>query len=128
MTSTADRRFRAAGVGILVALLAGWTVLSVFAVLWQGTWADEAAYIIKSWWYISGAVKPYTAEDATLYPPLIFYIVGPWQWIVGHHDIGVGDGLLAFHRDDFGSRSTTVPEGLWRGTSTIIAVSTGASF
>jgi hypothetical protein len=85
--SAADRRFRAAGICILAALLAGWMALSLFAVLWQGTWPDEAGYIIKSWWYISGAVKPYTPEDATLYPPLIFYLLGPWQWIIGHHDI-----------------------------------------
>jgi hypothetical protein len=85
--SAENRRFRAAGIGILAALLAGWIALSLFAVLWQGTWPDEAGYIIKSWWYISGAVKPYSAEDATLYPPLIFYLLGGWQWILGHHDI-----------------------------------------
>lgn len=82
--STGDSRFRAAGIGVLAAILAGWIVLSVFAVMRQGTWADEAGYIIKSWWYISGAVKPYTAEDATWYQPLIFYALGAWQWIFGH--------------------------------------------
>src|SRR4030088_2016197 len=82
--STGDGRFRAAGIGVLAAILFGWIVLSVFAVLRQGSWADEAGYIIKSWWYISGAVKPYTAEDATWYQPLIFYALGSWQWIVGH--------------------------------------------
>jgi hypothetical protein len=82
--STGDGRFRAAGIGVLAAILFGWIVLSVFAVTRQGTWADEAGYIIKSWWYISGAVKPYSAEDATWYQPLMFYALGSWQWIFGH--------------------------------------------
>ena len=82
--STGDSRFRAAGVGVLAAILASWFVLSVFAVMRQGTWADEAGYIIKSWWYISGAVKPYSAEDAIWYQPLIFYALAAWQWIFGH--------------------------------------------
>src|ERR1700736_1067344 len=82
--STGESRFRATGIGVLAAILTGWIVLSVFAVMRQGTWADEAGYIIKSWWYVSGAVKPYTAEDATWYQPLIFYALGAWQWIFGH--------------------------------------------
>src|ERR1700736_714757 len=82
--SNGDRRFRAAGVSVLLAILVCWIALSITAVLRQGTWADEAGYIIKSWWYISGAVKPYTAEDATWYQPLIFYVLGAWQWIFGH--------------------------------------------
>jgi hypothetical protein len=82
--STGEGRFRATGIGVLAVILTGWIVLSVFAVTRQGTWADEAGYIIKSWWYVSGAVKPYTAEDATWYQPLIFYALGAWQWIFGH--------------------------------------------
>ena len=82
--STGDSRFRAAGIGVLAAILAGWFVLSVFAVMRQGTWADETGYILKSWWYVSGAVKPYSAEDATWYQPLVFYALGSWQWIFGH--------------------------------------------
>ena len=85
--SSGDTRFRTAGLGVLLAILACWIVLSITAALRQGTWADEAGYIIKSWWYISGAVKPYTAEDATWYQPLLFYVLGIWQWIFGH-DIG----------------------------------------
>ncbi len=82
--STADRRFHAAGTAFLVAAVLGWLALSVIAVMRQGTWADETNYIIKSWWYVSGTVKPYTAEDATWYQPLIFYTIGAWQWIAGH--------------------------------------------
>ncbi len=82
--SNSDKRFSAAGLGVLLAILACWMALSITAALRQGTWGDEAGYIIKSWWYISGAVKPYTSEDATWYQPLLFYILGVWQWIFGH--------------------------------------------
>jgi len=82
--STADSRFRAAGIGTFAALLVVWIVLSLLAVTRQGTWADETGYILKSWWYVSGVVKPYSAEDATWYQPLIFYALGAWQWIFGH--------------------------------------------
>jgi hypothetical protein len=82
--STGDRRFRGFGVALLVAALAGWFALSVLAVTRQGTWADEVGYVLKSWWYVNGTVKPYSAEDATWYQPLIFYVTGAWQRIVGH--------------------------------------------
>ncbi|MGY8683025.1 hypothetical protein Q2941_35420, partial [Bradyrhizobium sp. UFLA05-153] len=82
--STCARRFHAAGVGVLVTVLVVWLALSVTAVTRQGTWADEASYIIKSWWYVSGAVTPYSATDATWYQPLLFYWLGAWQWIAGH--------------------------------------------
>jgi hypothetical protein len=82
--STGDRRFHAAGIALLVAALLGWFALSAVAVMRQGTWGDEVNYLLKSWWYVSGTVKPYSAEDATLYQPLMFYTVGAWQRIVGH--------------------------------------------
>ena len=81
--SDGNGRFHMAGVGVLLAVLVCWIVLSIIASLWQGTWGDEMTYIIKSWWYVSGAVKPYTSEDATWYQPLIFYALGTWQWIFG---------------------------------------------
>jgi hypothetical protein len=83
-TSYDNRRFDAAGAGVLLAVLVCWIALSLKAVPWQGTWPDETAYILKSWWYIDGTVKPYTAEDATWYQPLFFYALGVWQWIFGH--------------------------------------------
>src|SRR6478609_133046 len=83
-TSTGTRRLDVAGAVFLVAVLLGWLVLSATAVTRQGTWSDEVDYILKSWWYVSGAVRPYSAEDATWYQPLIFYTIGAWQWIAGH--------------------------------------------
>jgi hypothetical protein len=103
--SNGDRRFRMAGAGVLLFVLLCWIALSVRAVLWEGTWSDETSYILRSWWYVSGAVKPYTAEDATWYQPLIFYAMGAWQWIFGHGVVsarsfslvmtGINIGLLA---------------------------------
>ena len=78
------RRFGLTGIGVLLAVLICWIALSITAVRWQGTWADETNYILKSWWYVSGAVKPYSAEDSTWYQPLFFYVLGSWQWIFGH--------------------------------------------
>ena len=78
------RRFGSTGIGVLLAVLICWIALSITAVRWQGTWLDETNYILKSWWYVSGAVKPYSAEDATWYQPLFFYALGSWQWIFGH--------------------------------------------
>lgn len=83
--SNDDKRFRAAGLCVLLSILACWIALSITAALRQGTWGDEAGYIIKSWWYISGTVKPFSSEDATWYQPLLFYILGAWQWIFGHN-------------------------------------------
>lgn len=82
--SRRDRRFAASGVVVLAAVLVAWLVLSAIAVTRQGTWPDEAIYIIKAWRYVSGAVKPYSAADATWYQPLLFYWIGVWQWIAGH--------------------------------------------
>ena len=82
-----ENRFRGFGLILLLGVLVCWGALSIAAALRQGTWADEASYIVKSWWYISGLVRPYTAEDATWYQPLIFYALGAWQWVFGH-DIG----------------------------------------
>ena len=93
-----NRRFDAAGVAVLLAVLACWTALSIRAVLWQGTWADETSYIIKSWWYVSGAVRPYTAEDATWYQPLYFYALGTWQWIFGHGVVSARSFSLGLDR------------------------------
>jgi hypothetical protein len=84
MISQGERRFQAAGAIALAGVVLLWLGVSVVAMSRQGTWADETAYILKSWWYISGAVRPYSAEDATWYQPLIYYVIGAWQWIAGH--------------------------------------------
>jgi len=83
MTSRSDERFTAAGIAAFAVVVLLWLGLSIIAVLRQGTWADEVGYVLKSWWYVSGAVQPYSAEDATWYQPLIFYVIGPWQWVAG---------------------------------------------
>lgn len=84
MTSDGERRFQVAGMVALAAVVLLWLVVSAVAVSREGTWGDEVAYILKSWWYITGTVRPYSAEDATWYQPLIYYVMGPWQWIFGH--------------------------------------------
>jgi hypothetical protein len=45
--------------------------------------ADEAAALIRSLWYASGAIKPYSAADPTGAMPLYFYALGAWQSVAG---------------------------------------------
>jgi len=66
---------------------------------------EEIAYLIKSWWYTSGIVPPYTANDATGKMPFYFYQLGFWQQLegMGHFSarltsvgIGIINGALLF--------------------------------
>ena len=59
------------------------------ALLHGRTWTDEVAYLIKSYWYASGAAAPFTASDATGTMPLYFFQLGFWQELVG---IGLVNG------------------------------------
>jgi len=55
-----------------------------FQVLFNGrTSAEEVAYLIKSWWYATGLVAPYTATDATAQMPFYFYQLGFLQQLEG---------------------------------------------
>jgi hypothetical protein len=44
---------------------------------------EEVGYLIRSWWYATGTVAPYTATDATGHMPLYFYGLGGWQMLAG---------------------------------------------
>lgn len=55
------------------------------------SWADETSYLIKSYWYVTGAIAPYTAADAAWSMPLYFYQLGFWQELVG---AGYANGRL----------------------------------
>jgi len=60
---------------------------------------DESLYLIKSWWYVTGIVTPYTATDATWTTPLYFYLLGWWQSLVGDgletaRALSIGLGVL----------------------------------
>jgi hypothetical protein len=55
-----------------------------------GAWPDEVNYILKSWWYVSGAVKPYSAKtiaeiaDLSLWTDAIArqWIESDFDWLV----------------------------------------------
>jgi hypothetical protein len=60
---------------------------------------EESLYLIKSWWYVTGTVTPYTATDATWTTPLYFYVLGWWQSLVGDglpmaRALSIGLGVL----------------------------------
>src|SRR5437868_3807764 len=88
---------RSAGLRMLptVVLLAAAVVLYAagarYVLLHGHTWTDEVSYLVKSWWYTSGTVSPYTATDATWYMPFYFYQLGWWQQALG---LGLSSGRL----------------------------------
>ncbi len=89
---------------LLIAAAAAYGAVAYLALLHAPMTAEEAASLVRSWWYTTGAVTPYTATDATWSMPLFFYQLGWWQHLglgqvwgramsVG---IGVANGVLLF--------------------------------
>ena len=72
----------AAGIILLIALYT-YGALAQKVVFDSRTWLDEVNYLIKSWWYVTGRVTPYTDQDPTWYMPLYFYELGWWQQVFG---------------------------------------------
>jgi len=90
---------------LLVGTALAYGAIAFHALLNGRTSAEEVAYLIKSWWYVTGAVAPYTATDATGQMPLYFYLLGFWQELerMGHIParllsvgLGVVNGALLF--------------------------------
>ena len=54
-----------------------------YVLLYGRTWTDEIVFLIKSYWYVTGTVAPYTTTDATWSMPLYFYQLGFWQEFAG---------------------------------------------
>jgi len=72
----------AAGIILLIAFYT-YGVLAQKVVFDSRTWLDEVNYLIKSWWYVTGRVTPYSDQDPTWYMPLYFYELGWWQQVFG---------------------------------------------
>jgi hypothetical protein len=45
--------------------------------------ADEVGWLVKAWWYISGAVAPYTSADSAPTLPLFPFGLGALQTLIG---------------------------------------------
>lgn len=80
-------------------------VIAFQAVVHGHTSAEEASYLIRSWWYTNHTVAPYTATDATGRMPFYFYQLGFWQQLAGLGEVssrwvsvalGLVSGLLLF--------------------------------
>ena len=88
--SISDARGLSGGFGP-AAILALTYVIYAAAAAWGVVngriWLDEALYIQKSWAYVTGAVHPYSAQDATWYMPLYFYQLGWAQELFGQGHI-----------------------------------------
>ena len=90
---------------LLLGAVAAYGVLAGHTLFNGHTSAAEITYLVKSWWYASGVVAPYTATDATGQMPLFFYQLGFWQQLEGLGHIparlpsigfGIINGLLLF--------------------------------
>ena len=78
-------RFKRMLPAIILWLAAGgvYGAATYYTVFYGRTWADEIAYLVKSYWYVTGTISPYTAADATWFMPLYFYQLGFWQELTG---------------------------------------------
>jgi hypothetical protein len=111
MAETAERTGMPAGAGVrrpnllpiavlLVGTVAAYGVIATLALLNGQISAAEVAYLIRSWWYATGVVSPYTATDAAVQMPFYFYQLGFWQQMEGLGQIparlmSVGFGVLS---------------------------------
>ena len=82
-----DRATRLATAAILVAAYVLYAAMSAYGVIYGRTWIDEITYIVKSHWYVTGAVAPYSDADATWYMPFYFYQLGWAQALFGQGHI-----------------------------------------
>lgn len=94
-----------AAAAILIAAAVLYAAMCAYGVIYGRTWIDEITYLVKSWWYVTGAEQPYSDADATWYMPLYFYQLGWAQQIFGQGHItgrvmsavmGAGGGALVF--------------------------------
>src|ERR1700761_7496731 len=101
---TRTRRSLAAGL-VLAAAAAVYGVLAARTLFHGQSSVAETANLIRSWWYVGGLVRPYTATDSTWSMPLYLYQLGLWQTIAGLGPtagralsivLGVVDGALLF--------------------------------
>jgi hypothetical protein len=100
-SDTESRRTARAVPTVLVLLLAlaGYAAIVANAFRHGAISYAETPYLIKSWWYVTGAVTPYTTTDSTWTTPLYFYVLGWWQALVGvgaapARALSIGLGLL----------------------------------
>lgn len=78
-----DRAERRAAAVVLAVTALAYGAFSAYAILNARTWTDEVTYLVKSWWYVTGQVAPYSDQDATWYMPLFFYQLGWVQKLFG---------------------------------------------
>ena len=74
-------------IALLLGAVAAYGAVALNTLRHGRTTFDEVGYLIRSWWYATGAAEAYTGIDATWQMPLYFYELGWWQRLagVGHH-------------------------------------------
>ncbi len=82
-TAPSDGAHPRAVIAILAVTIAVYAAMSAYGVIYGRTWLDEVTYIVKSYWYVTGSVRPYSDADATWYMPFYFYQLGWAQQVFG---------------------------------------------
>ena len=68
---------------VLLAALAAYTAVASNAITNAALGFEEVGYLIKAWWYITGAVMPFSATDAAPTLPLFPFSLGALQTQIG---------------------------------------------
>lgn len=98
-----QRRAPAAILGLLA--VAAYATIAVFTLFNGQTFTQEVASLVRSWWYVTGTIAPYSAADMSRDMPLYFYELGFWQLLVGPGHLagrlpsillGAASGVLLF--------------------------------
>lgn len=91
---------------VLLAAVAAYAAVASNAVMNARLEFEEVGFLIKAWWYISGALPPFSAADATPTMPLFPFGLGALQTQIGLEAqaarismavVGVLNGVLLFY-------------------------------
>lgn len=75
--------FKSHFVPLLVIIISLYLIMSFINIVFAKSWLDEGKYYMKGYWWVTGIIKPYTADDGVLYMPFTFYLFGFWQLLFG---------------------------------------------
>ncbi|MGE4062603.1 MAG: ArnT family glycosyltransferase [Rhodospirillaceae bacterium] len=101
--SQVRRRAPAALLSLLA--VATYGAIGVFTLFNAQTFTEEVAALVRSWWYATGAVVPYSPADVPPEMPLYYFELGFWQRLLGPGHLsgrllsiglGAASGLLLF--------------------------------
>ncbi|MSO96650.1 MAG: hypothetical protein EXR11_00310 [Rhodospirillaceae bacterium] len=90
---------------LILAGLAAYAAVASNTIMYSRLEFDEVGYLVKSWWYVTGALKPYSAADSSLTMPGFPFGLGGLQIAMGLSataarmamvGLGLMNGILLF--------------------------------